>query len=284
MGDGVELFRRRFDIVLYLGIASQAGRFFVEAQRSGLIELLLATPLTVNSDRPRPMAGVAADVRSAGGAVSGGTISRRIPGSTADLEPPCRHRSLDCTVGGTLTNTTIRLATNITTVTTTTATGTTTVTVARFATPNGYVTLAMSVAGTLTVIANLAALSWFGMWMGLNSKNLNLATLKTIVFVQIIPWFGVSFASAMVVPLVLLPSLMKGVSSPTSQMMAWYPLITSGLATVLFLAKDIAFSFWARRKLYSEFRERAVQAVAPIRAVQPPPLAPTGTPPVITPT
>ena len=34
-------------LVLYLGIASQAGRFFVGAKRSGLIELLLATPLTV---------------------------------------------------------------------------------------------------------------------------------------------------------------------------------------------------------------------------------------------
>jgi len=35
-------------LLLYLGAASQAGRFFVEAKRSGLIELLLATPLTGN--------------------------------------------------------------------------------------------------------------------------------------------------------------------------------------------------------------------------------------------
>jgi len=33
-------------LALYLGIASHAGRFFVEAQHSGLMELLLATPLT----------------------------------------------------------------------------------------------------------------------------------------------------------------------------------------------------------------------------------------------
>jgi len=97
-------------------------------------------------------------------------------------------------------------------------------------------------------------------------------------------WFGVSFASAMGVSLLLLPSLMKGVSTPTSQMMVWFPLITSGLTTMLVLAKDIAFLFWARRKLYSEFRERAVQAVAPIRAARPPPLSPAGTPPVIAPT
>src|SRR4030095_12258938 len=36
-----------FTSVLYLGIASRAGRCFVEAHRSGLLELLLATPLTV---------------------------------------------------------------------------------------------------------------------------------------------------------------------------------------------------------------------------------------------
>ena len=39
-------FAGAFALVLYLGAASQASRFFVEAQRSGLIELLLATPLT----------------------------------------------------------------------------------------------------------------------------------------------------------------------------------------------------------------------------------------------
>src|SRR5438874_1848745 len=35
-------------LVLYLAVASQAGRFFVEAQRTRLLELLLATPLTVS--------------------------------------------------------------------------------------------------------------------------------------------------------------------------------------------------------------------------------------------
>src|SRR5207249_359967 len=34
-------------LVIYLAVASQAGRLFVEAQRSGVIELLLSTPVTV---------------------------------------------------------------------------------------------------------------------------------------------------------------------------------------------------------------------------------------------
>ena len=268
-------------LLLYLGIASQAGRFFVEAQRSGLIELLLATPLTVNQivhgqwRALLRMFGAPVALCLAAQLAGAFLVQQKTWGRFVAIATPATP------TGTSLTNTTILSATN----TTTTTTGATMAAAAgSFANPNGYLMFAMSVAGTLTVIANLAALSWFGMWMGLNSKNSNLATLKTIVFVQIIPWFGVSFASAMGVSLVLLPSLMKGVSAPTSQMMVWFPLITSGLTTVLVLAKDIAFLFWARRKLYSEFRERAVQAVAPIRAARPPPLSPAGTPPVIAPT
>jgi len=37
-----------FLMLLYLWVASQAGRFFLEARRSGFLELLLATPLTVS--------------------------------------------------------------------------------------------------------------------------------------------------------------------------------------------------------------------------------------------
>ncbi|HTL16191.1 MAG TPA: ABC transporter permease subunit [Patescibacteria group bacterium] len=267
-------------LVLYLGIASQAGRFFVEGQRNGLIELLVATPLTVNQivqgqwRALRRMFGAPVALCLAAQLVGAFLVQQKTWGRVAGAAP----------MGTTITNMTILSATNLTTVTTTTAAGTSTITVNPFTTPNDYVTLAISVAGTLTVIANLAALSWFGMWMGLNSKNSNLATLKTIVFVQIIPWFGVSFASAIVVPVIMFSSLMKGASTPTSQMMFWFPQIISGVATILFLIKDIAFSFWARRKLYSEFRERAVQAVAPIRAPRPPPLSPAASPPVIAPT
>ncbi|MEO8426276.1 MAG: ABC transporter permease subunit [Verrucomicrobiota bacterium] len=267
-------------LVLYLGIASQAGRFFVEGQRNGLIELLLPTPLTVNQivqgqwRALRRMFGAPVALCLAAQLAGAFLVQQKTWGRIGATAPPATSTG---------TNTRILLTNNLTTVTTTTATGTSTVTVNPFTAPNDYLMLAMSVAGTLTVIANLVALSWFGMWMGLNSKNSNLATLKTIVFVQIIPWFGVSFASAMVIPLVLFSSLMKGVSNYTPQMTVWFPLITSGLATVLFLAKDIAFSFWARRKLYSEFRQRAVQAVAPIRVAQPPLLSTTGAPPAIAP-
>src|SRR5438445_2961147 len=85
--------------------------------------------------------------------------------------------------------TTVTTPNSIIVTTTITPTGPVTAPVGSLQRPPRLVTLAMSVATTLMVVANLAALCWFGMWMGLNSRNANLATLQTIVFVQIIPWF-----------------------------------------------------------------------------------------------
>ena len=53
--------------------------------------------------------------------------------------------------------------------------------------------VATAVAAALSTAANLLALCWFGMWMGLTSRTANMATLKTILFVQVIPWFVMTF-------------------------------------------------------------------------------------------
>jgi hypothetical protein len=149
-----------------------------------------------------------------------------------------------------------------------------------FTVPSLLVTLAMSLGSTLTAAANLLALAWFGMWMGLTSKSVNQATLKTITFVQIIPWFAVSFASALVVPLLLLAVLRKGIPPAAAPMMTWAMLLQPAMTVLLNLAKDIGFWLWARRKLYSEFRERATWEVTPMLPVMPPPLPRPAAPPV----
>src|SRR4030095_12413889 len=112
-------------------------------------------------------------------------------------------------------------------------TGSVRVAMGGFTAPNELMTLATSVAATLMVAANLVALSWFGMWMGLNSKSTNLAALKTILFVQVIPWFALTFVSMMTIPLLLLPGLMKGVAASPSQFLSWYPLLASAGTTAL---------------------------------------------------
>jgi hypothetical protein len=263
--------------VLYLGIASQAGRFFVEAQRSGLIELLLATPLTVRQivqGQWRALLRMfgAPLTLCLGAQLVGAVLVQQMTWDRFAAAPPA------FTPTTTATN-------NAKIITTTTATGTATaISVGGYAAPHRVLTLAISVVATLTVLANLVALSWFGMWMGLTSKTANLATLKTIAFVQVIPWFVVTFASGMVVPLLLLPGLMKGTGAASSQIVVWYPVLTSGLASALSLIKDSAFWLWARRKLYSEFRACAVRIVAPIWQVLPPPLPPPDAPPAVAPT
>jgi hypothetical protein len=134
--------------------------------------------------------------------------------------------------------------------------GAATVALAGFSPPGILVAMALALASFLTVAANLVTLSWFGMWMGLSSKNANLATLKTIVFVQVIPWFGIAFASALAVPLVLLPNLMAGGRPAPAQMLFWLPILSTAVATFLYLAKDAVFLLYARGKLNTELRTR----------------------------
>src|SRR5207245_9483293 len=63
--------------------------------------------------------------------------------------------------------------TNITVIATTTSATAGTTTTISLVGPNTILTLVTALAGTITVSANLCALSWFGMWMGLSSKSTN---------------------------------------------------------------------------------------------------------------
>jgi len=255
-------------LVLYLAVASQAGRFFVDAQRSRLLELLLSTPLTAREILEGqwrallrmfgPPLVVCLIAQFCGAYLQQQMTWRQLAASTPT---PTVIATTNSTSAATITSTT-------TTVTVVTPAGTTVSAGATYKPPPPSVIVAISVAGTLTIAANLLALVWFGMWMGLNSKSSNLATLKTIVFVQVIPWFAISFVSGMAMPLLF----MTGIGATALQMMSWFPLIFSGLTALLCLAKDFGFWIWARRKLYSELRERAAGTVAPLRLALPPPL------------
>jgi hypothetical protein len=263
-----------FTLVLYLGAASQAARFFVEAQRSGLIELLLATPLSAS----QIVQGQWRALLRMFGLPLALCLTLQLFGAVLVQQMTWNRFAAGATppVAVVTSPTNTFAATNMTFVTTRTGTGSVTVSMGGFTAPNELMTLATSVAATLMVAANLVALSWFGMWMGLNSKSTNLAALKTILFVQVIPWFALTFVSMMTIPLLLLPGLMKGVAASPSQFLSWYPLLASAAMTALTLAKDIGFTLWARRKLYLEFRRRVAQVVTPIRPAVPPRLPRSG--------
>ena len=221
-----------FTAAIYLWMASQAGRFFIEARRSGLIELILATPLKTRdmvAGQWRALArmflppiAVVALVDLAAQAFSGLSISVAMGAGLSGF-------------------------------------------------PKGILFISTAVAGLIMMLANLTAISWFGMWMGMTSKNNNLATLKTILLVQVVPWMLISFSSILVLPLLLLPRLLQaggsGANSAamTTIMTTWYPLVTTGMALLLNLGKNIAFTAWARRKLYTSFREQAVRSLSPVK-------------------
>jgi hypothetical protein len=143
-------------------------------------------------------------------------------------------------------------------------------------------TLVAAVAAALSTAGNLLALGWFGMWMGLTSRTANLATLKTILFVQVIPWFVIAFGSTMVMGLFVAQSAFRASSTQPTWWLVWWPLVTALVSTTLALIKDIAFIAWSRKRLYSSFRERAARGVGETGFVAPPPLPlAMPTPPVI---
>ena len=148
---------------------------------------------------------------------------------------------------------------------------------------NGTMLLTMALIGAIVTVANLAAVGWFGLCMGMTSRNALLATLKTIVFVQIAPWFAITIASGLLVPIVLLPTLMKTGAASTSAawFSTWYPLLIVALKGCLALGKDFLFWRWSRRKLMQDFREQATRVVAPVviqtaaAKIPAPPIIPT---------
>jgi hypothetical protein len=267
-----------FFLLLYLWAASQACRFPLEARRSGLLELLLATPLserqivagqwralvrlfglpvllllgvqlstTALSQRGfQRMANQAATFRSSvvtnqngtvtsQTAVVGGTSARRgKTGANAALAP----RRLTMPAG----NDALLVAAGI----------------------------AAALAATLGTAANLLALCWFGMWMGMTSRSANLATLKTLLFVQIIPWFAIAFLGSMVTAMGVFGMMARGSGNPLASL-TWWPIVSACVGAVAVVAKDAIFIVWSRKKLHSSFREQATLSLGqPRLAVHPP--------------
>jgi hypothetical protein len=110
-----------------------------------------------------------------------------------------------------------------------------------------------------------------GAWMGLASKNANLAALKTLLLVQVVPYVG----SIFVAPVVFLPLALLGAAGGADQRFLWIPGLLSGMLWVL---KDALFIAWARSRLATDFRALAAPPQPPrapiARAGTPPPLIP----------
>jgi hypothetical protein len=96
------------------------------------------------------------------------------------------------------------------------------------------------------------------MWMGLTSRTANLATLKTILFVQIVPWFALAFGSIFLMGFLMRSQFaFNSSSTQPNWWLSWWPLLNAVLSTGLALIKDIVFIVWSRQRLYSKLREQA---------------------------
>ncbi len=119
------------------------------------------------------------------------------------------------------------------------------------------------VAGCSLVVSltKLVALTWFGLWMGLTSKNSLTATLKTVTFVLVIPWLIISFGGSMMFPLLI---FFVGFGAINNELMQWFPVVLVGINSTLLVV--INWILWriAWGKMRDAFRVTATQAVLPV--------------------
>jgi len=222
-------------VIFYLWVSSQSCRFLVDARKSGLLELLLSSPLK-----------------------DGQIVRGQWNGLKRQFGWPVFIYLAAQLTGAVYTQLTTNM--NVFAMIQNAALG-------------KVFAVISTVLGTVVVLANLITLAWFGMWMGLASRNTNLATLKTLLFVQIIPWFVITFVSTLGLSLLMMTMAMSGAQAPTSlgpTFGAWFTALYSVVPLVLTLLKDVAFTMWARKKLHNSFRERATQAIMPVRLTAPP--------------
>jgi hypothetical protein len=115
-----------------------------------------------------------------------------------------------------------------------------------------------AVGSLVTFVTSLFALGWFGMWMGLTSKKASLAVIKTIVFVQVLPSVALAFLQGL---------LMFGLAF--AQWPGWIPGL---IITVAAVAVHGSFIIFARRQLFTRFREVVARASGVSAAAKPPAL------------
>jgi hypothetical protein len=255
-----------FTLVLYLWAASQACRFFVEARRSGLLELLLVSPVdgrNIVGEHWR------AWLRMFGWSV---LLLLSVQMMAAALSQMSYHRvaaqtSAMAASAATNQGTTFSNQTTVMVSTTVSLGGGTNAVPQRSFSVSLAAQRASGVAAAatgLTTVANLLAICWFGMWMGLVSRTANLATLKTILFVQVLPWFVIAFGVNIILGIVMTRWIATSSSPQPATWFLWWPLLSTLLSAGAAVAKDIGFIVWSRNKLRTSLRQQAAAIVGKI--------------------
>ncbi len=123
---------------------------------------------------------------------------------------------------------------------------------------------------------NLVAVVWFGMWMGITTRKVSYAVLKTLAFTIVLPAMAIGFIQ-MLVMFVLVFSITMNGGMPS----VWLGIAFGG---VLSLAKNAFFVWLARRRLLADFRGAMLRETRPVTYVPlqvPPQPPPSSAPPII---
>jgi hypothetical protein len=107
------------------------------------------------------------------------------------------------------------------------------------------------IAGMTMLVADLVALYWVGMWLGLSARNPKRAFSGAVMRVLVLPW--IAFGAFLMLIAVSAPGTRSGTG--------WEELLGTWL--VLGLATDLGFGLHARFKLLTEFRHIATRRYQP---------------------
>jgi len=214
---------------IYLWAASQAARFLVEARRSGFLELLLTTPVSLSQLIKGQWR---AWIRLYGVPLIGLFVLQYVAAFCGQA----------VTWG-----------------------------IARFGgvTTPPWPLLVSAGSNLLSSVADLLALGWFGLWMGMTSKNTTLATVKTLLFVQIIPWVAIVALAVLVAFTVSVSKILRNANFP-AWVNTWAPVLTTTILHAAGVGKDIGFIIWSRRRLYGRFRTQASEGTSARRTLRQP--------------
>ena len=126
--------------------------------------------------------------------------------------------------------------------------------------------IATIAASAVDFVADLLAVAWFGMWMGLTTKKNTMAVVKTFAFVIVLPWLALMFLQGFLMGFLFAYSLGRG-----GVFGGWFWLGPAVIAAVN-LGKDIFFICWSRRKLLTRFRDTITRDSPLVVPRAPPPL------------
>jgi hypothetical protein len=101
----------------------------------------------------------------------------------------------------------------------------------------------------LSWCVGLLTIAWFAVWMGLTSKKINLALLKTFCYAKFLPWLGLTFVGIFL--LLLIWSVLNAVTFLAAFGVYLYPVIPE----LLFLAANFILIAFARRRARIAFSE-----------------------------